>query len=72
MKTITAILALCWVTTLNAANRIAASASYDDVQAAVNAAADGDVILIPNGSATWTNGIKTNKQIIIRDRKSVV
>ena len=48
------------------ANITAASASRDAVQAAVNSASDGDTILIPNGSATWTNGISTTKQIIIR------
>jgi hypothetical protein len=47
-------------------NRIAASASQADVQAAVNAAVDGDTVLIPNGTVTWTSGIVTNKQIIIR------
>jgi hypothetical protein len=44
----------------------AASASLADVQAAVNAAQDGDTVLIPNGTATWNGGITTSKQIIIR------
>lgn len=44
----------------------AASAALADVQAAVDAAADGDTVLIPNGSATWSTGITTTKQIIIR------
>lgn len=48
------------------ATRTAASASLADVQAAVAAASDGDTVLIPNGSATWTGGISTTKQIIIR------
>lgn len=48
------------------ADRIAADASQAAVQAQVNAAVDGDNVLIPNGSATWTTGISTNKQIIIR------
>jgi hypothetical protein len=42
------------------------SASLTDVQAAVNAASDGDTVLIPNGTVTWTGGISTTKQIIIR------
>jgi hypothetical protein len=49
-----------------AIDRIAASPALADVQAAVNAAADGDRVLIPNGSATWTGSINTSKQIIIR------
>lgn len=44
----------------------AASAAYTDVNDCVTAAVDGDTILIPNGSATWTSGISTTKQIRIR------
>ena len=45
---------------------VAASASLAHVQAAVNSAQDGATILIPNGTATWTGGISTTKQIRIR------
>jgi hypothetical protein len=48
------------------ADIVAANASQAAVQAAVNAASDGGRVLIPNGSATWTGGIATAKQIIIR------
>jgi hypothetical protein len=44
---------------------IAASPALADVQSAVNAASDGWRVLIPNGSATWTGGITTTKQIFI-------
>ena len=44
----------------------ASSCSLQDVQAAVNAAADGDIVSIPNGSCSWSGGMSTNKQIIIR------
>lgn len=44
----------------------ASSASLTDVQSAVNSASDGDTVTIPNGTATWTGGISTTKQIIIR------
>ena len=44
----------------------AASASLADVQSAVNSAEDGDTVLIPDGTVTWTGGISTTKQIIIR------
>jgi hypothetical protein len=47
-------------------DRIAASATQAAVQTAVNAAVDGDRVLIPNGSATWSTGITTTKQIIIQ------
>ena len=47
-------------------DRIAANATQAAVQTAVNAAVDGDRVLIPDGSATWTSGISTTKQIIIR------
>lgn len=46
--------------------RTAADASQTEVAACVTAASDGDTILIPNGSSTWTTGISTTKQIIIR------
>lgn len=42
------------------------SASLTDVQAAVDAASDGQRVLIPNGDVTWAGGISTTKQILIR------
>jgi len=48
-----------------AATRTAASCSRADVQAAVDAAANGDTVVIPSGACTWTTGLTTNKQIII-------
>jgi hypothetical protein len=54
------------VTHLRAAIIPAANATQAAVQAAVNAAIDGDTVVIPDGSATWTSGITTSKQIIIR------
>src|SRR5262245_25405679 len=35
------------------------------VQTAVNSAADGDTVIIPNGSCTWASGITTSKQLIL-------
>lgn len=43
----------------------ASGCSQVAVQAAVNLAADGDTVLIPNGSAAWTGGISTTKQLRI-------
>lgn len=39
---------------MHGATRIAASLSQADVQKAVDAAADGDAVLLPAGTATWT------------------
>ena len=55
-----------WVSESPAATHQAAGCTQAQVQAAVNAAADGDTVTIPNGSCTWTGGISTTKQIIIR------
>ena len=44
----------------------ASSCSLQDVQAAVNTAADGDIVSIPNGSCSWSGGMSTNKQILIQ------
>lgn len=43
----------------------AASCSVAAVQTAINTAANGDTVVIPNGSCTWTSGITTSKQITI-------
>lgn len=48
-----------------AANIIAASCSTGAVQTAINSASNGDTVVIPNGSCTWTSGISTSKQITI-------
>lgn len=63
---------LCGAENSEAATRLAASCSWADVNAAVTAASNGDTVLIPNGSCTWTNGIKTTKQIWIRAQNYTV
>jgi hypothetical protein len=50
----------------DAATITAASCSQVDVQAAINSANNGDTVMIPNGSCTWTGGINVGKQIWIR------
>ena len=52
--------------TTHAATITAASCSTADVQAAINAASDGDTVIVPNGSCTWSSGIATTKQIKIQ------
>ena len=44
----------------------AANCTVSAVQTAVNAAVDGDTVLIPDGSCSWSTGISTTKQIKIR------
>jgi hypothetical protein len=44
----------------------AASCSRDAVNAAIAAAVNGDTVLIPNGSCSWSSGISTTKQITVR------
>src|SRR5262245_8041498 len=48
-----------------AATISATSCSTSDVQTAINTASNGDTVLIPHGSCTWTSGISTTKQITI-------
>lgn len=44
----------------------AASCNTSDVQAAINAASNGDTVVIPDGSCAWSSGIITTKQITIQ------
>ena len=50
---------------VHADTHTAASCSQAHVQAAVNSAANGDTVVIPNGSCSWTDGISTTRQIRI-------
>jgi hypothetical protein len=44
----------------------AASCSRANVQTAITAASEGDTVLIPSGSCTWTTTITIDKAIIIK------
>lgn len=62
-------IAICFLLISNAraATRNSATCSQPDVQSQVNAAIDGDTILIPPGSCTWTTAIKwSNKNITLQ------
>jgi hypothetical protein len=49
------------------ANTITASScSVSDVQAAINTANNGDTVIIPNGSCTWSSGITFSVQITLQ------
>jgi hypothetical protein len=51
--------------TAHAATITATTCSASNVQSSLNAAANGDTVVIPNGSCTWTTGVTTSKQVII-------
>jgi hypothetical protein len=47
-------------------NHNATTCSQADVQAAITAASDGDTVLVPNGSATWSSQVTINKAITVK------
>ena len=49
-----------WANTITAA-----SCNVADVQSAINSASNGDTVVIPNGSCSWSTGISTTKQITV-------
>lgn len=49
----------------------AASVSFADVSSAVSLAADGDTVLLPAGTATWTSTLKINKNIILQGATTI-
>ncbi len=48
----------------------AASCNVSDVQAAINASSNGNTVIIPNGSCTWSSGISTSKQITLQGQSA--
>ncbi|MHC4407024.1 MAG: hypothetical protein ACYTG0_46015 [Planctomycetota bacterium] len=46
----------------------AASCSQDDVQAAIDAASDGDIVEVPTGTATWTTTSSTKPAVLISEK----
>ena len=51
---------------LQAAVIKAASCSQANVQSAINSAANGNVVMIPAGTCTWTGGITLAKKIMLQ------
>lgn len=43
----------------------AASCSQSDVQAAIDAASDGDTVAVPAGNCTWTTAVNINGKGIV-------
>src|ERR1041384_1454532 len=64
------LVALVWLGsagTARAATVMAATCTSADVQAAVNVAAGGDQVIVPNGTCTWTTGVTiSGKGIIVQ------
>ena len=52
----------------NAETIKAASCSQDDVQKAIDAATDGDVVEVPAGTATWTTTSATEPAVLISEK----
>ncbi|HEU0209503.1 MAG TPA: hypothetical protein VFQ78_11050 [Candidatus Udaeobacter sp.] len=68
IKTVGVILVGLFLSTVasRAATRNAASPSFADVSAAVTAAADGDTVVVPAGTATWSSTLVISKGITIQ------
>ena len=64
-KFLAVMLVILWARSASGNTISAATCNTNDVQAAINSANDGDVVVIPSGSCTWTSGITTTKQIHI-------
>ena len=61
------LLLLCFCTANeNAATIYANSCSQQDVQAAINSASDGDTVVIPDGSCTWSTPVTITKSITLQ------
>ncbi len=53
----------------------AASTSRADIQAAINSASDGDIVVVPAGISTWTSRVTISAQITLQgagQRKTVI
>src|SRR5688572_24307803 len=59
-----ALIVLCFSANAYAATKNAASCSRADVGTAVNSASDGDTIVIPAGTCTWTSNLTITGKIL--------
>jgi uncharacterized membrane protein YgcG len=55
-----------------AATHAASSCSVADIQAAVASAGDGDTVLVPGGSCTWTTALTVSKGITLNGQGATV
>lgn len=58
---VTLAISFLFISNAGAATINATSCSQSAVQAAVNSAADGDTVVIPDGTCTWTSGITVDQ-----------
>jgi hypothetical protein len=68
-KIILALLAVGLLTTVVRTNGVtinAASPSFTDVASAISSASDGDTVIVPAGTATWTNQLTINVGITLQ------
>jgi hypothetical protein len=56
---------------VNAAVITAKSVAFTDVSAAVGLASDGDIVIVPAGTATWTSSLSITKNITIQGSTTV-
>jgi hypothetical protein len=54
-----------------AATITAASASFVDVSAAINSASDGDTVVVPAGTASWTSTLNITKGITLQGATTI-
>jgi hypothetical protein len=56
---------------INAATITAKSAAFTDVNSAVNAAADGDTVVVPAGTVSWTDTLSLTKNITLQGQTKI-
>jgi hypothetical protein len=54
------------ITDVYADTHTAASCSRSDVQSAINAASDGDTVIVPTGNGTWSSDVTLSKGITLQ------
>ena len=57
---------------VHATTYTAASCSASDVQAAIGKAADGDTVLVPNSSCTWSSGVSISKGVTVNGQGATI
>jgi hypothetical protein len=66
------ILLICFSTSAHATTYTAASCSASDVQSAINKATDGDTVIVPSSSCTWSSQVTINKGITLNGQGATV
>jgi hypothetical protein len=66
------ILSVCFYAPLHATTYTAASCSASDVQSAISKATDGDTVLVPNSSCTWTSNVSISKGLTLNGQGTTI